>query len=93
MIDSYPIVSFPISVNYQYKLADCYWLLVDVKQMSNTLFTSFSTKLKNQIGLWYEIKCRKLLSQVMIRSSFTFKQNHVSVEEEDNPSGKVVIVE
>ena len=35
----------------------------------------------------------KLLSQLMIRSSFRFKENHVFIEEEDNPSNKVVIVE
>ena len=28
-----------------------------------------------------------------MRSSFIFKKNHVSIEEEDNPSEKVVIVE
>ena len=39
------------------------------------------------------MKCGKLLSQVMIRSSFTFKENHACIEEEDSPSDKVVIVE
>ena len=60
-----------------------------------TLFTNFSIDLKKQIGIWYEIKCRKLLSQVMRRSSYIFKENHVFIEEEDNPSNspKVVIVE
>ena len=29
----------------------------------------------------------------MIRSSFIFKEHHVFIEEEDNPSDKVVIVE
>ena len=66
---------------------------IDVKQMSNTLFTNFTTELKKQIGIQYEIKCRKLLSQIMIRSSFIFKENHVFLEEKDNPSEKVVIVE
>ena len=28
-----------------------------------------------------------------MHSSFIFKKNHVSIEEEDNPSEKVVIVE
>ena len=60
-----------------------------------TLFKNFSIDLKKQIGIWYEIKCRKLLSQVMRRSSYIFKENHVFIEEEDNPSNspKVVIVE
>ena len=61
--------------------------------MSNTLFTNFSTELKKQIGIWYEIKWRKLLSQIIIRLSFIFKENHVFIEEEDNTSDKVVIVE
>ena len=29
----------------------------------------------------------------MIQSSLTLKENHVSVEEEDDPSEKVVIIE
>ena len=29
----------------------------------------------------------------MISSSFTFKENHVFIEEEDNPSDKIVIAE
>ena len=61
--------------------------------MSNTLFTNFSTELKKQIRIWYEIKWRKLLSQIIIRLSFIFKENHVFIEEEDNTSDKVVIVE
>ena len=61
--------------------------------MSNTLFTNVSTELKKQIGIWYEIKWRKLLSQIIIRLSFIFKENHVFIEEEDNTSDKVVIVE
>ena len=61
--------------------------------MSNTLFTNFSTELKKQIGIWYEIKWRKLLSQIIIRLSFIFKENHVFIEEEENTSDKVVIVE
>ena len=61
--------------------------------MSDTLFTNFSTELKKQIGIWYEIKCRKLLSQIIRRSSSIFKENHVFIEEEDNPSDKGVMVE
>ena len=60
--------------------------------MSNTLFTNFLTELKKQIGIWYEIKCRKLLSQIMRRSSSIFKENHVFIEEEGSPSDKVVVV-
>ena len=40
-----------------------------------------------------EIKCRKGLSQIMRCSSFIFKENHAFIEEKDNCSGKVVIVE
>ena len=68
--------------------------LIDAKQMSNTLFTNFSTELKkaNKYRIWYEIKCGKLLSQIMRRSSI-FKENRIFIEEKDNPSDKVVIVE
>ena len=41
----------------------------------------------------YEIRCRKLLSQIMRRSGFIFKENRIFIEEEGNPSDKVVIVE
>ena len=61
--------------------------------MSNNLFTNFSTELKKQIRIWYEIKWRKLLSQIIIRLSFIFEENHVFIEEEHNTSDKVVIVE
>ena len=38
-------------------------------------------------------KCRKLLSHIIKRSSFIFKENQVFIEDEDNPSDKVVMVE
>ena len=64
--------------------------LIDAKQMPNTLFINFSTELKKQIGIskniWHKIKCKKLLPQIMIHSSFIFKENHVFIEEEDNPA-------
>ena len=62
--------------------------LIDAKQISNTSFTNFSTELKNQIGIWYEVKSRKPLSLIIRRSSSIFKENHVFIEEEDNSSDK-----
>ena len=38
-------------------------------------------------------KCRKLLSRIIICSSFILKENHVFIEEVDNPADKVVIAE
>ena len=65
--------------------------------MSKILFPNISTEAKKQIGIckniWYEIKCRKLLSQTMVPISFFFIENRVFIEEEDNPSDKLVIVE
>ena len=50
---------------------------------------TFSTVLKKQIGgKRYETKCRKL-SQIMRCSNSIFKENHVFIEEEDNPFDKV----
>ena len=69
-------------------------LLVLINQ-SFTLFRNFSTELEflNKVNdIWYEIKYRKLLSQVMKRSSFIFKENHVFIEE-DYLSDKVVTIE
>ena len=60
--------------------------------MSNTLFTYVSTELEKQICTWYEINCKKFLSQMRC-SSFIFKENHVFIEEEDNLSDKVVLTE
>ena len=40
-----------------------------------------------------KVTYRKLLSQIMKRSSFIFKENHVFIQEEDNPSDKVVTVD
>ena len=57
--------------------------------MSNTFFANFSIELGKQLGIWCELKFRKLLSQIMRRSSFIFRENRVSIEEED----KIVIVE
>ena len=49
------------------------------------------------LPLSYEIsqqnKQLELVLQIMIRSSFIFKENHVFTKEKGNPSGKVVIVE
>ena len=59
------------------------------------MFRNFSTELEflNKVNdIWYEIKYRKLLSQVTKRSSFIFKENHVFIEE-DYPSDKVVTIE
>ena len=59
------------------------------------MFRNFSTELEflNKVNdIWYEIKYRKLLSQVMKRSSFIFKENHVFIEE-DYLSDKVVTIE
>ena len=55
------------------------------------MFTNFSTELKKQIGAWYKVKCRKLLSQIIIGLYYIFKENHVFIEE-DNSSDKVSIV-
>ena len=68
--------------------------LIVAKEMSNTLFTIFWQLKKQKGGVWcqdewwYEIKQRKLLSKIIIRSSFNFNENHVFIEEEDNPSDK-----
>ena len=35
-------------------------------------------------------KCRKVLSQITIRSSFVFKENQVFIEVENNPSAVIV---
>ena len=71
--------------------------LIDAKQMSNVFFTIFFDRTEKRNRYMqehlYEIKSRKLRSQIMIRSSFILKENHVFVEEEDSPSDKVVIVE
>ena len=40
--------------------------LIDFKHMSNIWFTNVSAELKKQIGIWYEIKWRKLRLQIMI---------------------------
>ena len=59
------------------------------------MFRNFSTELEflNKVNdIWYEIKYRKLLPQVMKRSSFIFKENHVFIEE-DYLSDKVVTIE
>ena len=48
MIDYHPIVFAPISIKFINKSFCDY--LIDAKQMSNTLFTNFSTELKKQIG-------------------------------------------
>ena len=61
--------------------------------MSNTLSANFAKELKKQIGIWYEIKWGKRLSQITRRSSFIFKEKHVLIDEEDNPSDKLVMVE
>ena len=64
--------------------------------MSNTLLTNFLIELKNQTVIWYEKnnnnnkKWRKLCGK--LRSSFIFKQNHVFIENKDNPSEEIVIV-
>ena len=66
--------------------------LIDAKQMSNPSFTRFFTVMKKEIGKWYDIKSKKLLSQIMACLCFIFKENHLFIEEEDNPSDKVVTV-
>ena len=43
--------------------------------------------------IWNKIKWRKLFSQIMRRSSSIFKENHIFIEEKDNRSDKVVMVE
>ena len=58
--------------------------------MSNSLFTNFFTVLKKQIGKWYEIKSRKLLLQKFRCSCFIFKEDHLFIEGEGNPSDNVV---
>ena len=45
------------------------------------------------MSIWYKIKPRKVLSQIMRRSSSTFKENHVFIEEEHNPFYKRVMVQ
>ena len=42
-------------------------------------------ELKKQKGIRYEIKCRNLLFHIMIYLSFVFKENHLVIEEEENP--------
>ena len=59
--------------------------------MSNSLFTRFFTVPKKQIGKWYDIISKKLLSQIMALLCFIFK-DHLFIEGEDNPSDKVVTV-
>ena len=87
-----PIEKLLVLINQSFR--NC---LIDAKRISNTLFINFLGKLKKEMGICknmsYEIKCRKLLSKIMIRSSFIFKENHAFTEEEDNPSDKVSIVE
>ena len=46
--------------------------------------------LKKQIGKWDEIKSRKLLSQKFRCSCFIFKEDHLFIEGEGNPSDNVV---
>ena len=58
--------------------------MIEAKQISN--------KAKKQLGIWYEVKCRKLSSK-MWHSSFIYKENHVFIEEEDNPTDKLIKVE
>ena len=66
--------------------------LIDAKQMSNTLFTNFSIELKKQIGSYITWnKMQESLSQVIRRSSFIFKENHLFIEE-NNRSDKVVMI-
>ena len=62
--------------------------LIDAKQMPNTLLTSFSTELKNQIGIWYETSfadnetCKSCFQR---KSCFHWRRRE--------PSDKVVMVE
>ena len=44
-----------------------------MKHISNTLLINFSTELKKQIGIRYEIKWKKLRSEVMITFSLYFQ--------------------
>ena len=57
--------------------------------MPNTFLVNFSRELKKQIRIWYGLKCKKLLSQIMRCSSSIFRENHVFMEEEY----EVVVVE
>ena len=66
---------------------------MDWKLQTKYFVYNFIDSAEQAKGLWYEIKYKKLLSQIMRRSSFIFKENHVFIEENDNPSDKVVIVE
>ena len=58
--------------------------------MSNTLFVNFLTELKNQIDTWYEIKCRELLSHIILLPGYIFKGNYVFTGKEDNSLDKTV---
>ena len=82
VIYEHTIVCSSISIRYKYKLPNqkavvlinqsiCHYM-IDAKQMSNSLFTNFFTMLTEEIGKWYEIKSRKLLSQKIRCSCFLF---------------------
>ena len=47
----------------------------------------------NRYIIWNKIEFRKLFSQILRRSISIFKENYVFIEEEDNRSEKVIMVE
>ena len=62
--------------------------------MPDTFFYKFSTELKkHKVQVIYKIKCGHFILTIMRHLSFTFKKKNVFVEEEGNPSDKIVLVE
>ena len=76
---------------------ECGFTLKRVRDMIKTYSTSLtniSTEMKKQIGIcnsiWYVIKCRK---DLVFKFNWYVQENYVFIEEESNPSKKVVIIE
>ena len=90
------LVSSKEFLDYQATI-ECWFTLKRVRDMIKTYSTSLtniSTEMKKQIGIcnsiWYVIKCRKGL---VFKFNWYVQENYVFIEEESNPSKKVVIIE
>ena len=90
------LVSSKEFLDYQATI-ECGFTLKRVRDMIKTYSTSLtniSTEMKKQIGIcnsiWYVIKCRK---DLVFKFNWYVQENYVFIEEESNPSKKVVIIE
>ena len=90
------LVSSKEFLDYQ-AIIECGFTLkrvLDMIKTYSTSLTNISTEMKKQIGIcnsiWYVIKCRK---DLVFKFNWYVQENYVFIEEESNPSKKVVIIE